>query len=120
MKPVTAINHIGIAVRSIDAQRPFYEGTLGAVFEGVERRVDVRTIAPHLSPEARAIVVPAGGRAVGADQVDVVAASLPDLARLICALYPGADSARARLSRDPFDAARESRSSAEVPCQSGR
>jgi methylmalonyl-CoA/ethylmalonyl-CoA epimerase len=36
MTPVNAVNHIGIAVRSIDAQRPFYEGTLGAVFEGVE------------------------------------------------------------------------------------
>jgi methylmalonyl-CoA/ethylmalonyl-CoA epimerase len=36
MMPVKAVNHIGIAVRSIDAQRPFYEGTLGAVFEGIE------------------------------------------------------------------------------------
>ena len=36
MTPVKAVNHIGIAVRSIDAQRAFYEGTLGAVFEGVE------------------------------------------------------------------------------------
>ena len=36
MTPVQAINHIGIAVRSLEAQRPFYEGTLGAVFEGVE------------------------------------------------------------------------------------
>jgi methylmalonyl-CoA/ethylmalonyl-CoA epimerase len=36
MTPVKAVNHIGIAVRSIDAQRPFYEGTLGAVFETVE------------------------------------------------------------------------------------
>ena len=36
MIPVKAVNHIGIAVRSIDAQRPFYEGTLGAVFEGTE------------------------------------------------------------------------------------
>ena len=36
MTPAKAINHIGIAVRSIEAQRPFYEGTLGAVFEGVE------------------------------------------------------------------------------------
>jgi methylmalonyl-CoA/ethylmalonyl-CoA epimerase len=31
-----AVNHIGIAVRSIEAQRPFYEGTLGAAFEGIE------------------------------------------------------------------------------------
>jgi methylmalonyl-CoA/ethylmalonyl-CoA epimerase len=36
MTPVKAVNHIGIAVRSIEAQRAFYEGTLGAVFEGVE------------------------------------------------------------------------------------
>jgi len=34
--PVKAVNHIGIAVRSIDAQRAFYEGTLGAVFESIE------------------------------------------------------------------------------------
>jgi methylmalonyl-CoA/ethylmalonyl-CoA epimerase len=36
MTPVKAVNHIGIAVRSIDAQRAFYEGVLGTVFEGVE------------------------------------------------------------------------------------
>ena len=36
MKPVKAINHIGIAVRSIGDQRSFYEQTLGAQFEGVE------------------------------------------------------------------------------------
>jgi methylmalonyl-CoA/ethylmalonyl-CoA epimerase len=36
MTPVKAVNHIGIAVRSIEAQRPFYEGALGAVFEGAE------------------------------------------------------------------------------------
>jgi methylmalonyl-CoA/ethylmalonyl-CoA epimerase len=36
MKPVQAINHIGIAVRSISDQRAFYENTLGAQFEGVE------------------------------------------------------------------------------------
>lgn len=31
-----AINHIGIAVKSIDDQRAFYENVLGAEFEGVE------------------------------------------------------------------------------------
>jgi methylmalonyl-CoA/ethylmalonyl-CoA epimerase len=40
MKPVKAINHIGIAVRSIEVQRPFYEETLGAIFEGVEEVAD--------------------------------------------------------------------------------
>ena len=36
MKPVKALNHVGIAVRSIDAQRPFFEHQLGAQFEHVE------------------------------------------------------------------------------------
>jgi methylmalonyl-CoA/ethylmalonyl-CoA epimerase len=36
MMSVKAVNHVGIAVRSIEAQRPFYEGALGAVFEGFE------------------------------------------------------------------------------------
>lgn len=36
MDPVKGLNHVGIAVRSIEAQRPFYEETLGAVYEGVE------------------------------------------------------------------------------------
>src|SRR5262249_1097947 len=40
MSPVKAVNHIGIAVRSIDAKRAFYEGTLGAVFEGIEDVAD--------------------------------------------------------------------------------
>jgi methylmalonyl-CoA/ethylmalonyl-CoA epimerase len=40
MTPVKAINHIEIAVRSIEAQRAFYEGTLGAVVEGVEEVAD--------------------------------------------------------------------------------
>ncbi|QEG33805.1 methylmalonyl-CoA epimerase [Bythopirellula goksoeyrii] len=36
MTPVKALNHIGIAVKSIEEQRPFYEQTLGAKFEGYE------------------------------------------------------------------------------------
>ncbi len=36
MGMVKSLNHIGIAVRSIDAQRPFYEDALGAEFEGIE------------------------------------------------------------------------------------
>lgn len=40
MEPVKELNHIGIAVHSIEAQRPFYEGTLGAEFEGFEEVAD--------------------------------------------------------------------------------
>jgi len=40
--PINAqgVNHIGIAVRSLAEQRPFYEGVLGARFEGEEEVVD--------------------------------------------------------------------------------
>ena len=33
---VKSLNHIGIAVRSIDEQKAFYEGALGLAFEGLE------------------------------------------------------------------------------------
>ena len=33
---LTSLNHIGIAVRSIDEQKTFYEGALGLKFEGQE------------------------------------------------------------------------------------
>jgi methylmalonyl-CoA/ethylmalonyl-CoA epimerase len=36
MQPVRSLHHVGIAVHSIDAQRRYYEQTLGAVFEGIE------------------------------------------------------------------------------------
>ena len=36
MTPVKSLNHVGIAVRSLDDQRSFYEGTLGAKYEGTE------------------------------------------------------------------------------------
>ncbi len=35
-----AVNHIGIAVKSIDDHRAFYEESLGAEFEGVETVAD--------------------------------------------------------------------------------
>ncbi|MBL0927289.1 MAG: methylmalonyl-CoA epimerase [Phycisphaerales bacterium] len=47
-----AVNHIGIAVRSLEAQRSFYEGVLGARFEGVEEVPDqkVRVAFYSLGP----------------------------------------------------------------------
>ena len=52
-----AINHIGIAVRSIEAQRPFYESTLGARFEGIEEVTDqkVRVAFFSVGPEGHAV-----------------------------------------------------------------
>jgi len=36
MKPIKALNHVGIAVKSIEAQKAFYEQELGAKFECIE------------------------------------------------------------------------------------
>lgn len=50
-----AVNHLGIAVRSLAAARPFYEGTLGARYEGEEdvpeQRVRVAFYALGEGPE---------------------------------------------------------------------
>lgn len=36
MDTVKALNHVGIAVKSIDEQKSYYQETLGAEFEGLE------------------------------------------------------------------------------------
>lgn len=40
MGAVKSLNHVGIAVRSIEAQRAYYEEVLGATFEGLEEVPD--------------------------------------------------------------------------------
>ncbi len=50
------VNHIGIAVRSLDDQRPYYETVLGATYEGTEEvasqqvRVAFYRLGPAESP----------------------------------------------------------------------
>jgi methylmalonyl-CoA/ethylmalonyl-CoA epimerase len=39
MEAIQSLNHVGIAVQSLAAQRPFYESVLGAVYEGEEEVV---------------------------------------------------------------------------------
>ena len=53
MNPVKAINHIGIAVRSIDAQRAFYEGTLGLKCSETNDLLDL-----HLGSGAHVLAYP--------------------------------------------------------------
>jgi methylmalonyl-CoA/ethylmalonyl-CoA epimerase len=49
----TGVNHIGIAVKSLADQRAFYEGVLGARFEGIEEVAEqkVRVAFYALGPE---------------------------------------------------------------------
>jgi hypothetical protein len=66
------------------------------------RRVDVRRLSPHLSRDARQVILPAAGHGYGLEQIDELSSGLSDIARLVCALRPDALTAQARLSRGPF------------------
>ncbi len=60
-------------------------------------------LAPHMSRDARNILLPSEGHAVGASQIAIVAGGLADIARLVCLVRPDASSAVVELERDPFD-----------------
>jgi len=93
-----------------------YHVDLRVVGSRGERSITVRELVPHLSREARAVLYFADGYTVGADQVDVIAAGLPDLARLLCELFPDAREARARLMQDQFDVTRRTERSVTLAC----
>jgi hypothetical protein len=96
-----------------------YHLDLGVKVGGTERRVSVLSLAPHLSRQARPVLLPAEGYAIGADQIDVVAFGLGDLTRLLCELHPAAERSTARLTQDPFDSTKTRERSAELDCRSG-
>ena len=64
--------------------------------------VPVHSLAPHLSRDARFVILPAAGNGFGKDQTDLLAGGLDDLGRLLCELHPTASSARVRLGRGPL------------------
>lgn len=64
-----------------------------------EERVLVGTLAPHLSPDAQQVILPAAGYGFGQEQVEELSRGLPDLGRLLCELRPDAESSRVALSR---------------------
>ncbi len=57
MIEASGVNHIGIAVRSLEEHRAYYEDVLGATFEGVEEvpSQKVRVAFYRLGPEAAPI-----------------------------------------------------------------
>ena len=77
-------------------------------------------LRPHLSRDARQIVLPAAGYPLGADQVDLLAGGLRDLACLACELEPAARIARARFYRGPVAANELSSTSTELECSTVR
>jgi len=93
-----------------------YHVELGVVLPEGERRVLLRSLAQHLTHESRPILLPADGYAMGADQVDVVAETLPALARLCCELYPAARAAHARLVRATAAGTHPREQTSELTC----
>jgi hypothetical protein len=93
-----------------------YHVELHALSPGRDAVVPLRTLSAHLTREAKRIILPAGGWAIGADQVDVVGAGLSDLARWVCAIEPSATFGRAVLLRDPFDPKQRVRREASERC----
>jgi hypothetical protein len=84
-----------------------------------ERKVQLRSLAPHLSHEARRILIPADGYAAGTEQIELVEGGLADVGRLVCELTPEAISVRIDLFRGPMPAPRAPLARrVEVPCRS--
>jgi hypothetical protein len=82
--------------------------------------VSLRSLAPHMSRDARNTLLPAEGHAVGADQVAIVAGGLGDLAHLLCSTHPQAISARAQLERSGLFDPQVTFQVADRPCGSDR
>ncbi len=77
--------------------------------------VDVRSLAPHLSRDARAVILPAASNGFGKDQIDLLQSGLPDLARLICELDSSATRAHVRLGRGPLPSQSSHELSTQLP-----
>jgi hypothetical protein len=61
--------------------------------------VPLSSLAPHLSRDARRLILPAAGQAYGTDQIELVEGGLGDLGELVCQLHPGSTSILLRLTR---------------------
>jgi hypothetical protein len=78
-----------------------YHLELSAELPGGSRRILPSELEPHLSRDARRVVLPAEGYGFGQEQVQLLAQALPDLARLACELEPSARSVSLRLFHAP-------------------
>ena len=78
-----------------------YHLEVHAELPGRSRRLSLSELEPHLSRDARRVVLPAEGYGFGQEQVQLLAHALPDIARLVCELEPTASRVLLRLFRAP-------------------
>ncbi|PAP76404.1 methylmalonyl-CoA epimerase [Rubrivirga marina] len=97
-----AVHHLGIAVRSLDAHRDYYERVLGARFEGVEEvpdqgvRVAFYAVGPPTAPVRLELLEPTRDDSAVARFLDArgeglhhVAYAVDDIASRLAALQAG-------------------------------
>ena len=80
-----------------------YHVQLSIVTPAGEAPVPLRELGPHLSRDARLIILPAASNGFGQDQTDLLEAGLADIGRLLCQLRPEARTAKVRLGRGPIE-----------------
>ena len=82
--------------------------------------VPLRELKPHLSRDARLIILPAASNGFGQDQTDLLQTGLTDIGRLLCELRPEARSAKVRLARGSVEATQVTWTESITPCRPGR
>jgi len=78
-----------------------YHLEVRAALPGGSRRFSLSELEPHLSRDARRVVLPAQGYGFGQEQVQLLEQALPDIARLVCELEPAASTVSLRLFHAP-------------------
>jgi hypothetical protein len=84
------------------------------------RAISRAELAPHLSRDARLVILPTGDQGYGDDQADLLEWGLSDLGRLLCELRPAASSATVRLGRSALGAPDFRWTESRTPCRGGR
>ncbi len=79
-----------------------YHLELSVVRAAGKEAVSLTELRPHLSRDARAILMPAAGSGFGQDQTDLLQSGLADIGQLLCELRPNASAANVRLGRGPI------------------
>lgn len=93
-----------------------YHLEVAAITPAGAKRLPLRALAPHLSRDAKQMLLPAESYAVGADQVRLVAGTLPSIATLACRLTPAATSVRVVMERAAMRGDEQLEQRVERPC----
>ena len=84
--------------------------------DGVNQRVPVARLVPHLSRDARRVIAPAERWFIDETHVELLGRGLEDIGRVVCELMPDAKSVRVRLIRRELNGVTLSDLTTELTC----